>query len=54
MARDPKTEETIRVAEKLEVIRTAARHDYAVADVGEMLAEIESGYLSAAPRETDL
>ena len=29
---------------KLEVIRAAARHDYPVADIDRMLAEIEMGY----------
>jgi hypothetical protein len=29
---------------KLEVIRAAARHDYPSGDIGDMLAEIETGY----------
>jgi hypothetical protein len=29
---------------KLEVIRSAARHDYPVSDIDSMLAEIERGY----------
>jgi Ribbon-helix-helix protein, copG family len=29
---------------KLEVVRAAARHDYPVADIDRMLAEIEMGY----------
>jgi hypothetical protein len=32
------------VGKKLEVIRAAARHDYPVADIDSMLAEIETGY----------
>jgi hypothetical protein len=32
------------VGKKLEVIRAAAQHDYPVADIDGMLAEIESGY----------
>lgn len=32
------------VGKKLEVIRAAAQHEYPVADIDEMLAEIESGY----------
>jgi hypothetical protein len=30
---------------KLEVVRAAARHEYPVADIGQMLEEIERGYL---------
>ena len=33
---------------KLEVIRTAARHNYPVSGIGIMLAEIESGYVTGA------
>ena len=29
---------------KLDVIRAAARHDYPVSDIKDMLAEIEKGY----------
>ena len=32
------------VSKKLEVIRTAAQHDYPVSDIDGMLAEIERGY----------
>ncbi len=35
-------------AKKLEVIRAAAKHDYPVADIETMLAEIERGYGSGA------
>jgi len=31
---------------KLDVVRSAARHAYPVADIDRMLAEIESGYLT--------
>ena len=34
------------VGKKLEIIRTAARHQYPVADIDSMLAEIEAGYTS--------
>jgi len=34
--------------EKLEVIRTAAWHDYPVSGIDVMLAEIESGYLGGS------
>jgi hypothetical protein len=34
------------VGKKLEVIRAAARHDYPVSEIGGMLAEIESGYVT--------
>jgi hypothetical protein len=33
---------------KLDVIRAAARHSYPVSDIGIMLAEIESGYVTAS------
>lgn len=36
------------VGKKLEIIRTAARHQYPVADNNSMLAEIEAGYTSGA------
>ncbi len=36
------------VGKKLEIIRTAARHQYPVADIDSMLAEIEAGYISGA------
>jgi hypothetical protein len=32
------------ISKKLEVIRAAARHDYPVADINGILAEIERGY----------
>ena len=37
-------------AKKLDVVRAAARHSYPTADIGRMLAEIESGYGSADKR----
>ena len=33
------------VGKKLEVIRAAARNNFPTADIGHMLAEIETGYL---------
>jgi len=35
---------------KLDVVRTAARHEYPTGDVGEMLAEIERGYVADRAR----
>jgi hypothetical protein len=32
------------VGKKLEVVRAAVRHEYPVGDIGDMLAEIETGY----------
>lgn len=32
------------VGKKLEIVRAAVRHDYPVADITEMLADIERGY----------
>jgi hypothetical protein len=37
-----------KVGKKLEVIRAAARLDYPTGNLGQMLAEIESGYGSGA------
>jgi hypothetical protein len=34
-------------ARKLEVVRAAARHSYPSGEIGEMLAEIERGYLDS-------
>jgi hypothetical protein len=36
------------VSKKLEIIRAAARHDYPVTDIDDMLAEIERGYGTGA------
>lgn len=33
---------------KIEIIRAAARHDFPVADIERMLAEIEKGYATGA------
>ena len=38
------------VAEKLQAIRAAARHEFPTGDIEQMLAEIESGYLSSNER----
>lgn len=37
-------------ARKLAAVRAAARHDFPTAEVDQMLAEIERGYLSDHPR----
>jgi hypothetical protein len=34
------------VSNKLEALRSAARHEFPTADIEQMLAEIEQGYLS--------
>jgi hypothetical protein len=39
-------EPTRSVEKKLEAIRVAARHQGPTSDIGQMLAEIEQGYLS--------
>lgn len=41
---------TIDPRRKTEAIRAAARHSFPVADIEEMLAEIESGYLGTGRR----
>jgi hypothetical protein len=35
---------------KLEIVRAAARHSYPTADIEDMLAEIERGYVADRPR----
>jgi hypothetical protein len=35
---------------KLEVIKAAAGHSFPAADIDEMLAQVEAGYLSTTPR----
>lgn len=35
---------------KLDVVRAAAAHAFPTADIGQMLAEIERGYLEDGPR----
>lgn len=35
---------------KIQAIRAAARHSFPAGDIGQMLAEIEQGYLSGPPR----
>ena len=36
---------------KLEIVRAAARHSFPTADMPQMLAEIERGYLAESPRD---
>jgi len=43
-----RTEPLGDVKKKLEIIRAAARHDFPTCDIDQMLAEIESGYISDA------
>ena len=35
---------------KLQVVRAAAEHNFPTADIGEMLRQIERGYLDSPPR----
>ena len=35
---------------KLQVVRAAAEHNFPTADIGEMLRQIEHGYLDSPPR----
>ena len=35
---------------KIEAVRTAAQHSFPTADIEQMLAEIDSGYLGDGPR----
>jgi predicted 2-oxoglutarate/Fe(II)-dependent dioxygenase YbiX len=39
------------VADKIAVIRRAARHSFPSGDIDQMLAEIEKGYLAGGPEE---
>jgi hypothetical protein len=45
--REPRGDST----RKLEVVRAAARHAFPTADIDQMEAEIERGYLGGAPRD---
>jgi len=45
-------EPTRSIDKKLEVIRAAARHQFPVADIDQMLAEIEKGYLAGSSRDS--
>ena len=44
------TASTVDVDARLEAIRTAARHQFPTADIDDMNAEIERGYLGASHR----
>lgn len=49
--RAARRQEPARDAEKkLDAVRSAARHALPTADIEQMLAEIERGYLGSAPR----
>ena len=49
--RAARRQEPAREAEKkLDAVRSAARHAFPAADIEQMLAEIERGYLGTAPR----
>jgi predicted 2-oxoglutarate/Fe(II)-dependent dioxygenase YbiX len=37
------------MASQLDAVRAATRHEFPTADVDEMLAEIERGYMASAP-----
>jgi hypothetical protein len=43
-------EPTTGARKKMEAIRVAARHSFPTADIDQMLAEIESGYLGTGRR----
>jgi hypothetical protein len=45
LRRARRSEPTIALAQKLEVVRAAARHEYPTAPIDQMLREIESGYI---------
>ena len=45
-------EPTRSVEKKLEAVRIAARHQFPVADIDQMLAEIEKGYLAGSSRDS--
>jgi hypothetical protein len=38
-------------SKKLDVVRAAARHAFPTADIDQMVAEIERGYLASSPRD---
>jgi hypothetical protein len=40
------------VSRKLQIVRAAARNSFPTADIGQMLAEIEAGYLPQNPTQT--
>jgi hypothetical protein len=42
-------ESSADIGKKLEVVRSAARHEFPTADIDVMLAEIESGYTADSP-----
>ena len=48
LRRARRSEPTIEAGRKLEVVRSAARHEFPTADIDQMLHEIEQGYLSDA------
>ena len=45
-------EPTRSIDKKLEAIRTAARYQFPVADIDQVLAEIEKGYLAGSDRDS--
>ncbi|CAN5387588.1 antitoxin [soil metagenome] len=45
LRRARRAEPTVEAGRKLEAIRAAARHEFPTADIGQMLTEIERGYL---------
>jgi hypothetical protein len=48
--RDARQEGPVReTTRKLDAVRLAARHEYPTADIAQMLAEIERGYLGDSP-----
>jgi len=48
--RDARQEGPVReTTRKLDAVRLAARHEYPTADIAQMVAEIERGYLGDSP-----
>jgi hypothetical protein len=44
-----RAEPRVDAERKLSVVAAAVRHDFPAPDIGQMLAEIERGYLGSAP-----
>lgn len=49
LRRARRSEPPVEAGRKLETIRTAARHDFPTAEIEQMLAQIERGYLDEQP-----
>jgi hypothetical protein len=49
LRRARKSEPAVEAGRKLEVVRAAVGHEFPTADIGQMLREIERGYLGDSP-----